>query len=139
MLCCVVLLCSVVLCCAVLCCVVLCIVLCCVVLCCVVLCCAVLCSVVTITSAVLAGGTTLLPGLSDRLERDYKRLRAFYSKPGTSIEACKVLAPPNRQHSVWAGASLLANAFKDLQKVWLSKAAYEELGAEAAIPQTVWA
>jgi len=90
-------------------------------------------------NTVLAGGTTLLPGLSDRLESEYKQLRAFYSKGNTSIEACKVSALPNRQHAVWHGASLLANVYKDSQQMWLSKAAYEELGADAAYPKTLWA
>jgi Actin len=40
----------------------------------------------------------------------------------------KVVAPPERQYSVWIGGSILAS-LSTFQQMWVSMAEYEEAGA----------
>jgi len=71
-------------------------------------------------SVVLSGGTSLCKGLPERLEQE---LDAMAPQPNM----VKILAPPDRQYSVWLGGSILSNV-KNFQ--WISKDDYEEEGAE---------
>ena len=50
---------------------------------------------------VLSGGTTMLPGFPERIEREIVRL----TSPTTKV---KVVAPPERKHTVWIGGSIIA-------------------------------
>lgn len=70
---------------------------------------------------VLAGGTTMLPGFQERMQRELAEL-------APSVVGLRVVAPAERQHSVWIGGAILASlsTFKDR---WLMKAEYEEHGA----------
>ena len=71
---------------------------------------------------VLAGGTTLLPKITERME---KELSAF-APPTADV---KIMSSPAKapHHSAFIGASILTSlpTFKDL---WLSKKEYEEAG-----------
>ncbi|GLT70581.1 hypothetical protein SLA2020_426520 [Shorea laevis] len=53
-------------------------------------------------NVVLSGGTTVLPGLTDRLAKELSSL----APPGVRV---KVVAPPERKYSVWIGGSILAS------------------------------
>lgn len=68
---------------------------------------------------ILSGGTTMLPGLSDRLTHEIETLA-----PGSTI---RVVAPPERKYSVWIGGAVLAG-LDTFQKMWITKADYEEDG-----------
>ena len=51
---------------------------------------------------VLSGGSSLFPGMKERIENEMKKL--------TSNETnIKVIAPPERKHSAWIGGSILGN------------------------------
>ncbi|KAF5768949.1 putative Actin family [Helianthus annuus] len=51
---------------------------------------------------VLSGGTTMLPGLADRMSKEITALAPSSMK-------IKVVAPPERKYSVWIGGSILAS------------------------------
>lgn len=53
-------------------------------------------------NVVLSGGTTVIPGLADRLAKELTLL----APPGVRV---KVVAPPERKYSVWIGGTILAS------------------------------
>jgi actin-related protein len=70
-------------------------------------------------NVVLSGGTTLLPGLGDRLEKELRELQPAMTHT--------VVGHGNRRHGVWAGgAALAANA--SFPRLWVSKQEYVEIG-----------
>ena len=69
---------------------------------------------------VLTGGTTLFPGLSERLKKELIAL----APPGTKIE---ITASPTRQYAAWRGGSILA-ASPTLQAVAITKQDYDKKG-----------
>jgi actin beta/gamma 1 len=71
---------------------------------------------------ILSGGTTLYPGLPDRLE---KEMDAKAPKPGMIT----VLASQDRYYSVWTGGSTLSS-LSTFESQWITKEEYEENGAE---------
>ncbi|KAG7118545.1 Actin like protein [Verticillium longisporum] len=50
---------------------------------------------------VMSGGTTMYPGLSDRMQKEITALAPSSMK-------VKIIAPPERKYSVWIGGSILA-------------------------------
>lgn len=80
-------------------------------------------------NVVLSGGTALLPGLRERLERDLAA-RAATQVALAATSKVKVTSPANaveRRFSVWIGGSILAS-LGSFQQMWMSKAEYEEHG-----------
>jgi len=82
---------------------------------------------------VLSGGSTMYPGLPSRLE---KELRDLYLKgvlKGDKKRLAKfklrIEDPPRRKHMVFLGGSVLADIMKDRSDFWISKAEWEEHGA----------
>lgn len=73
-------------------------------------------------SIVLAGGSTMFPKIGDRVTKEITAL-------APSTMKIKVEAPPERKHSVWIGGSLLS-ALSSFQQMWVTKAEYEENGAQ---------
>jgi len=70
---------------------------------------------------VLSGGSTMFPGLKERLEKEIKEL--------TPEEVdVKIIAPPERQYSVWMGGSILSS-LKTFQKLWITSKEYKEQGS----------
>ncbi|KAG1673013.1 hypothetical protein FOA52_005943 [Chlamydomonas sp. UWO 241] len=69
---------------------------------------------------VLSGGTTMFPGIADRMSKEITAL-------APSAMRIKVVAPPERKYSVWIGGSILAS-LTTFQQMWISKAEYEESG-----------
>ncbi|KAH9652782.1 actin 1 [Citrus sinensis] len=61
-------------------------------------------------NVVLSGGTSLIPGLPDRLAKELCNL----ASPGVGV---RVVAPPQRLHSVWIGGSILASLSTFQQKL----------------------
>lgn len=63
---------------------------------------------------ILSGGTTMFPGLSSRLEKDIRKLYLERVLQGDRSRAakfrCNVEDPPRRQHMVFLGASIVAEA-----------------------------
>merc|ERR1719159_2124582 len=69
---------------------------------------------------VLSGGTTMFPGIGERLTKEITAL----APPTMKI---KVVAPPERKYSVWIGGSTLSS-LSTFQQMWISKTEYDESG-----------
>ncbi|KAM7169302.1 actin, cytoplasmic-like [Macrochelys suwanniensis] len=74
-----------------------------------------------LANMLLAGGTTMLRGFSERIKKELLRME-MVGKGQVGI-----LASPHRSYSAWLGGSIMAslNAF---QNVWISRLAYNERG-----------
>jgi len=69
---------------------------------------------------VLSGGTTMFPGIGERMTKEITAL-------APSTMKIKVVAPPERKYSVWIGGSILSS-LSTFQQMWISKAEYDESG-----------
>merc|ERR1712216_829379 len=72
------------------------------------------------SNIVLSGGTTMYPGIQERLQKDITNM----APPSVKV---KVIAPPERKYSVWIGGSILAS-LTTFQQMWIGKEEYEESG-----------
>lgn len=72
-------------------------------------------------NVVLSGGTTMYPGIGERLTKELTNR----APPSMKV---KVVAPPERKFSVWIGGSILSS-LSSFQQMWVSKAEYDEAGA----------
>lgn len=72
-------------------------------------------------NVVLSGGTTMFPGIADRMQKEISQL----APPTMKI---KIIAPPERKYSVWIGGSILAS-LSSFDSMWVTKAEYDESGA----------
>uniref|UniRef100_A0A8W8LCQ2 Actin 2 n=1 Tax=Magallana gigas TaxID=29159 RepID=A0A8W8LCQ2_MAGGI len=71
-------------------------------------------------NTVLSGGTTMFPGIADRMQKEITAL-------APSTMKIKIIAPPERKYSVWIGGSILAS-LSTFQQMWISKQEYDESG-----------
>ncbi|TDH69765.1 hypothetical protein CCR75_002358 [Bremia lactucae] len=71
-------------------------------------------------NVVLSGGSTMFPGIADRMLKEMTKL-------APSAMKVKVIAPPERKYSVWIGGSILAS-LATFQQMWISKSEYDESG-----------
>ncbi|GAA50593.1 actin beta/gamma 1 [Clonorchis sinensis] len=71
-------------------------------------------------NTVLSGGTTMFPGIADRMQKEITAL-------APSTMKIKIVAPPERKYSVWIGGSILAS-LSTFQQMWISKQEYDESG-----------
>eukprot|EP01025_Chloroclados_australasicus_P057549 TRINITY_DN717_c0_g1_i1.p1 TRINITY_DN717_c0_g1~~TRINITY_DN717_c0_g1_i1.p1 ORF type:complete len:377 (-),score=47.58 TRINITY_DN717_c0_g1_i1:345-1475(-) len=69
---------------------------------------------------VLSGGTTMFPGIAERMNKEVTELAPQSMK-------VKVVAPPERKFSVWIGGSILSS-LSTFQQMWISKQEYDEQG-----------
>lgn len=69
---------------------------------------------------VMSGGTTMFEGIANRVQKEVEALAPASMK-------IKVVAPPERQYSVWIGGSILSS-LSTFQQMWVSKNEYEEMG-----------
>merc|ERR1711981_951249 len=72
------------------------------------------------SNIVLSGGTTMYPGIQERLQKEITNM-------APSSVKVKVIAPPERKYSVWIGGSILAS-LTTFQQMWIGKDEYEESG-----------
>lgn len=72
---------------------------------------------------VLAGGTSMFPGLVDRLKSELTNL--LRNQPLNA----RIDALPSRHYAVWMGGSILAS-LKSLKYFWVTKEEYEDSGPE---------
>eukprot|EP00244_Chara_vulgaris_P005104 TRINITY_DN203_c0_g1_i5.p1 TRINITY_DN203_c0_g1~~TRINITY_DN203_c0_g1_i5.p1 ORF type:complete len:378 (-),score=67.73 TRINITY_DN203_c0_g1_i5:3066-4199(-) len=72
------------------------------------------------SNIVLSGGSTMFPGISDRMSKEVSTM----APPTLKI---KVVAPPERKYSVWIGGSILSS-LSTFQQMWIAKAEYDEAG-----------
>eukprot|EP00117_Sycon_ciliatum_P036440 scpid102897/ scgid27433/ Actin-3, muscle-specific len=54
------------------------------------------------SSIVLSGGTTMYPGIADRMQKEISAL-------APSSEKVKIIAPPERKYAAWIGGSIMAS------------------------------
>lgn len=75
-----------------------------------------------LANVVLSGGTSLIPGLAQRLDHElkapYPSLRVRLQAPGNIAE---------RKYAAWIGGSILAS-LGTFHQMWVSKREYEEHG-----------
>jgi len=69
---------------------------------------------------VLSGGTTMFPGIADRMQKELVNL-------APSTMKIKIIAPPERKYSVWIGGSILSS-LSTFGEMWISKEEYDESG-----------
>eukprot|EP00917_Polyrhabdina_sp_WS-2016_P007525 GHVP01016883.1.p1 GENE.GHVP01016883.1~~GHVP01016883.1.p1 ORF type:complete len:361 (-),score=58.10 GHVP01016883.1:371-1453(-) len=69
---------------------------------------------------VLSGGTTMYPGIGERMNKEVSSLCPSTMK-------VKVLAPPERKISVWIGGSILSS-LSTFSSMWVTKEEYDETG-----------
>jgi len=69
---------------------------------------------------VLSGGTTMFPGIADRMQKEIITM-------APSTIKVKIIAPPERKYSVWIGGSILTS-LSTFNSMWISKAEYDESG-----------
>uniref|UniRef100_A0A6B2L9C3 Actin n=1 Tax=Arcella intermedia TaxID=1963864 RepID=A0A6B2L9C3_9EUKA len=71
-------------------------------------------------SVVLIGGSTLFPGIAERVQKEL-----------TALAPCsmriKVVAPPERKYYSWIGGSVLGS-LSTFPQIWIPKEEYEEIG-----------
>ena len=72
------------------------------------------------SNAVMSGGSTMFAGIANRVQREIEALAP------KSIKV-KVIAPPERQYSVWIGGSILSS-LSTFQAMWVNRSEYEETG-----------
>merc|ERR1712093_782451 len=72
------------------------------------------------SNIVLSGGTTMYPGIGERMTKELTAL-------APSTMKIKVVAPPGRKYSVWIGGSILSS-LSTFQQMWISKQEYDESG-----------
>merc|ERR1711931_276039 len=69
---------------------------------------------------VMSGGTTMYPGIADRMQKEITAL-------APSTLKIKIIAPPERKYSVWIGGSILSS-LSTFQAMWITKEEYDESG-----------
>ncbi|XP_061469396.1 actin-3-like [Rhineura floridana] len=72
-----------------------------------------------LSNVLLAGGTTMLRGFSERIKKELHKMEPA-SKEG-------ILASPNRIFSAWLGGSIVAS-LNSFQNMWINRQAYNEKG-----------
>merc|ERR1712054_386009 len=72
------------------------------------------------SNIVLSGGTTMYPGIGERMSKELSAL-------APSTIKIKVVASAECKYSVWMGGSILAS-LSTFQQMWVSKAEYDEAG-----------
>lgn len=96
---------------------------------------------------VLSGGTTMYPGIADRMQKEITALAPstmkikvtqvpvkcyviYYNSQvytNKNLFFLQIIAPPERKYSVWIGGSILAS-LSTFQQMWISKDEYDEAG-----------
>ncbi|XP_029640340.1 actin, cytoplasmic-like [Octopus sinensis] len=69
---------------------------------------------------VLSGGSTMFPGIAERMHKEITSFNLGTSK-------VKIDAPPARKYSAWIGGSILAS-FSSFQQMWIEKEEYIDSG-----------
>ncbi|XP_071810240.1 actin-2-like [Asterias amurensis] len=73
------------------------------------------------SNLVMSGGSTMFPGMADRMTKEVTALAPDSVK-------VKTIAPPERKYSVWMGGSILAS-LSTFSELAISKKQYDEVGS----------
>ncbi|XP_070580860.1 actin-2-like [Ptychodera flava] len=71
-------------------------------------------------NTVLSGGTTMYPGIADRIHKEMSSLAPSSMK-------IKIISQPERKYSVWIGGSILSS-LSTFEQMWISQQEYDECG-----------
>jgi len=71
-------------------------------------------------NVVLSGGTTMFPGIAERMTKELAAL-------APSTVKIRIIAAPERKYSVWIGGSILSS-LSTFEQMWISKTEYDESG-----------
>ena len=71
-------------------------------------------------NVVMSGGSTMFNGIPERLQKEL----ALLAPDSMTI---KIVAPPERQYSVWLGGSILSS-LSTFEEMWITKDEYDESG-----------
>lgn len=90
------------------------------------------------SNIILSGGTSMLPGLHQRLQGDMqnyfltrkRRNDAVLRRPSCPVA---IKAPPHRRYLVYTGGTLLAKLSFGEPTMWVTRAEYEEFGVSAVL------
>eukprot|EP00800_Vazella_pourtalesii_P007576 TRINITY_DN2024_c0_g1_i1.p1 TRINITY_DN2024_c0_g1~~TRINITY_DN2024_c0_g1_i1.p1 ORF type:complete len:403 (-),score=72.28 TRINITY_DN2024_c0_g1_i1:85-1239(-) len=69
------------------------------------------------SNIILAGGNTMLPGFSERIQKEITNL----APPKSNV---KVVCPPERKYSTWKGGSILTS-LTSFQSTWVDRLEYD--------------
>eukprot|EP00128_Syssomonas_multiformis_P001658 Colp12_sorted_trinity150504_noHs@6258 len=69
---------------------------------------------------VLSGGSTMFPGITDRMQKEMTALAPSNTK-------VNIIAPPERKNSAWIGGSILAT-LSSFKESWFSRQQFDEYG-----------
>jgi actin len=80
-------------------------------------------------NVLLAGGGTMLRGMTERMEKELEFLARSPPDCRYSVysERVKVIAPPDRKYSAWIGGACLSS-LTHFQQSWVTKQEYKESG-----------
>ncbi|GFS27036.1 actin [Elysia marginata] len=73
-----------------------------------------------LANILLSGGSTMYPGIADRMHKEISALAPSNTK-------VRVAAPPDREYSIWIGGAVLAS-LSTFRQMWISKKEYDEIG-----------
>lgn len=82
------------------------------------------------SNIVMSGGTTMYPGIPERLSKEVTAL-------APSTMKIKVVAPAERKFLVWIGGSILSS-LSTFQTMWITKAEYQETGSTIVHRKCFW-
>ena len=71
-------------------------------------------------NVVIAGGTSLLRGISQRIDKDVVKLAPSTTK-------VHIIAPEEREYSEWVGGSILTS-LSTFEEMWITKDEYDDTG-----------
>ncbi|MFX0025724.1 MAG: actin, cytoplasmic 2 [Candidatus Hermodarchaeota archaeon] len=72
------------------------------------------------SNIVLSGGSTMFPGIKERLTKEIKEMIS------ESVDV-RIISPPERMYSVWIGGSILGS-LKSFHRMWVTRREYKEFG-----------
>ena len=76
------------------------------------------------SNIVLSGGSTMFPGIKERLTKEIKE------QIPESVDV-KIIAPPERMYSVWIGGSILSS-LKTFHRMGVTRREYKEMGPQVS-------
>ncbi|MFW9939496.1 MAG: actin, cytoplasmic 2 [Candidatus Thorarchaeota archaeon] len=74
------------------------------------------------SNIVLSGGSTMFPGIKERLTKEIKE------QIPDSVDV-RIISPPERMYFVWIGGSILSS-LKSMHKMWVTRRDFKEMGPE---------
>jgi actin beta/gamma 1 len=74
------------------------------------------------SNIVLSGGSTMFPGIKERLTKEIKE------QIPESVDV-KIVTPPERMYAVWIGGSILSS-LKTFNRMWVTRRDYKEMGPQ---------